>query len=374
MKRAVGWMLAAALALCMSGGALADAEITASARAAILMERRSGRVLFAQNADERYPMASTTKIMTALLAVERCGMDEIVTVGPRASGVTGSSIYLAEGERLTMRQMLLGLMLRSGNDAAVAIAEHIAGDEAAFAALMNERAQALGADALFVTANGLDEGEHGASARAMALIACEAMGNPLFRELVATKEAVIPWADSEYSRVLRNKNRLLSGYEGATGVKTGFTAKAGRCLVFSAERDGMELVGVVLKCPAWFEEAERLMDWGFGRFSWESAVEAGKTAGETNVLNGEKATVPLIAAKTLAYPLCAEDEWRLETVIEESLEAPVEAGAAAGYMALIVNGEEVARSELTAGEAVRRRTLWGALRQWLSSLPFFGRN
>lgn len=374
MKRAVGWMLAAALALCMSGGALADAEITASARAAILMERRSGRVLFAQNADERYPMASTTKIMTALLAVERCGMDEIVTVGPRASGVTGSSIYLAEGERLTMRQMLLGLMLRSGNDAAVAIAEHIAGDEAAFAALMNERAQALGADALFVTANGLDEGEHGASARAMALIACEAMGNPLFRELVATKEAVIPWADSEYSRVLRNKNRLLSGYEGATGVKTGFTAKAGRCLVFSAERDGMELVGVVLKCPAWFDEAERLMDWGFGRFSWESAVEAGKTAGETNVLNGEKATVPLIAAKTLAYPLCAEDEWRLETVIEESLEAPVEAGAAAGYMALIVNGEEVARSELTAGEAVRRRTLWGALRQWLSSLPFFGRN
>jgi len=350
----------------------ADAEMTVSARAAILIEAESGRVLFEQNADERYPMASTTKIMTALIAVEHCGMEEIVTAGPNASGVEGTSIYLSEGEQLTMHQMLQGLMLRSGNDAAVAIAEHIAGDVETFASLMNARADMLGADAVFVTPNGLDEGEHGASARAMALIAREAMGHPLFRELVGTQEAVIPWVDNEYSRVLRNKNRLLSEYEGATGIKTGFTSKAGRCLVFSAERDGMELIGVVLNCPAWFDEAERMLDWGFGNFSMETAIAAGETAGEAKVLNGEESAVLVHAEETLVYPICAGDRWEVRTVIEEALEAPVRAGETAGYMTLIVEGEEVGRTTLVAGSDVGRRTLWGTIRGWFAALPFFG--
>ena len=343
--------------------ARADAEISVAARAAILIDRESGRVLMEQNADERYPMASTTKIMTALIAVEHCGMDEIVTAGPNASGVTGTSIYLAEGEQLTMHEMLQGLMLRSGNDAAVAIAEHIAGDTETFAFLMNARARMLGADANFVTPNGLDAEGHGASARAMALIARAALENETFRELVSTQEAIIPWVSSEYNRVLRNKNRLLQEYEGATGVKTGFTSAAGRCLVFSAERDGMELIGVVLNCPGWFDEAEKMLDWGFEHYAEWTAAEKGQEIARAGVINGEQKEVSLVAEEGLAYPLSAEDEWRVDVHAEETLEAPVVQGQEAGYLALTVNGEEVGRISLRAQEEVRRWNLMTFIRR-----------
>jgi len=371
MKR---WMAAVIMILIGCGGARADAEISVQAKAAILIEAQTGRVLYEQNADERLPMASTTKIMTALIAVEHCTMEEIVTAGPNASGVEGTSIYLAEGEQLTMHQMLQGLMLRSGNDAAVAIAEHIAGDAETFASLMNARARMLGADACFVTPNGLDKGTHGASARAMALITRAAMEYEAFRELVSTQEAVIPWVDNEYSRVLRNKNRLLKEYEGATGVKTGFTGKAGRCLVFSAERDEMELIGVVLNCPGWFEEAERLLDWGFANFSRQICAQAGEKVAEANIVNGQKKAISLIAEETLAYPIGIGDEWHIELHEEKTLEAPVCAGDSAGYMALIVDGNEVGRTALAASEDVPRRTFLFSVGEWLARWTSFGRN
>lgn len=365
--------------LLFASSAYADAEpdgeaLKVEARAAILIEAQSGRVLFEYNADTRYPMASTTKIMTALIAVEHCSMDEVVTAGKNASGVEGTSIYLSEGEQLTMRQMLQGLMIRSGNDAAVAIAEHIAGDVKTFASLMNARAEMLGADALFVTPNGLDEGEHGASARAMALIAREAMQHEEFRAVVSTQRAVIPWIDHEYSRVLQNKNRLLKEYEGATGIKTGFTSKAGRCLVFSAERNGMELIGVVLGCPAWFDEAEKMLDWGFENFSVEAAVQAGEIAAHAQVTDGVVGSVPITAAQNLSYPIGRDDVWRVETYAAQSLGAPVQAGGIAGYMTLIVNGEERARVDLIAAQSVQRRTFGTTIRGWLNFLPFFRGN
>lgn len=368
------WTTAVLLILLFQTAARADAEISVEARAAILIEAQTGRVLFEQNADERLPMASTTKIMTALIAVEHCEMDEIVTAGPNASGVEGTSIYLAEGEQLTMHQMLQGLMLRSGNDAAVAIAEHIAGDVETFASLMNARARMLGADALFVTPNGLDEGGHSASARAMALITRAAMEHEAFRELAGTQEAVIPWVDNEYSRVLRSKNRLLKEYEGATGVKTGFTSKAGRCLVFSAERDGMELIGVVLGCPGWFDEAERLLDWGFANFSREICAEAGEKVAEANIVNGQRKAISLIAEETLAYPIGIGDEWHIELHAQESIEAPVSAGDGAGYMALVVDGEEAGRTALIASEDVPRRTFLFSVREWLARWTSFWKN
>ena len=367
------WVAAVILFVCMGRMARADAELSVQAKAAILIEAGSGRVLYEQNADERLPMASTTKIMTALIAVEHCSMDEIVTAGPNASGVEGTSIYLSEGEQLTMHQMLEGLMLRSGNDAAVAIAEHIAGDVQNFAALMNARADMLGADAYFVTPNGLDKNGHSASARAMALITREAMRNGIFRQLVSMQEAVIPWVDNEYSRVLRNKNALLGGYEGANGVKTGFTSKAGRCLVFSAEREGMELIGVVMNCPDWFSEAEKLLDWGFANFSRQISAQAGEKVSEANILNGQKKAVSLCAEETLAYPICQADEWRIEVCAESELEAPVSAGDEAGYMAIIVDGKEAARTALVTAEDVLRRSFVHSLREWLKGLPFFRR-
>lgn len=368
------WLTAVLFFLLAGAAARADADLSVQASAAILIEAESGRVLYEHNADERLPMASTTKIMTALIAVEHCGMDEIVTAGKNASGVEGTSIYLSEGEQLTMHQMLQGLMLRSGNDAAVAIAEHIAGGVETFASLMNARAEMLGADAYFVTPNGLDKGGHSASARAMALIARAAMQHETFRELVITQEAIIPWVDNEYSRVLRNKNRLLKEYEGATGIKTGFTGKAGRCLVFSAERDGMELIGVVLNCPGWFEEAEKLLDWGFANFSRQICAQAGEQVAESNLLNGQKKAISLCAEEALVYPIGASDQWRVALHPYEEMEAPVQRGDAAGYMAIVVNGEERARTVLLVAEDVPRRTFFTAIRSWLRRLPVFGGN
>ena len=359
---------AALLCLFLWGGALAE-DMAVAARAAVLIDGATGRALFAQNADRRYPMASTTKIMTALLALERCSLEETVTASANASGVPGTSIYLGEGESLTMREMLLGLMLRSGNDAAVAIAEHVAGSVEAFAALMNERAAALGADAHFVTPNGLDADGHSASARAMALIAREALRNQAFRDIVSTQRAVIPWRDSEYSRVLVNKNRLLKEYEGATGVKTGFTTPAGRCLVFSARRGDLELIGVVMNCGDWFQEAKRLLDWGFSRYSSGVALRAGQESGRVSVAGGTASSVGAVSRDDLTAALCQADQWRLDIDLADTVQAPVARGDRLGIARLIVNGEVLAQTDLLSGEDVARLDLMAALRRTASLWP-----
>ena len=369
MKRIVFIAAGAALVcLFLRAGALAE-EIRIAARAAVLIDGETGRALFEQNADTRYPMASTTKIMTALLALERCGLDDIVTASKNASGVPGTSIYLGEGERLSMRDMLLGLMLRSGNDAAVAIAEHVSGSVEAFAALMNARAAALGADARFVTPNGLDAAGHGASARAMALIAREALKNEAFREIVSTQRAVIPWRDSEYSRVLVNKNRLLKEYDGATGVKTGFTTPAGRCLVFSARREGMELIGVVMNCGDWFEEAKRLLDWGFAHYARAEALSAGRESGRVSVTGGVKDEVAVEPGRDLTAALGEGEDWRVEMDLAQSAKAPVRRGDKLGTARLVAGGVTLAETDLLACEDVAKLDFFEALRRAASRWP-----
>lgn len=353
----------------LSGRWAAAEEIDVSARAAILIDAASGRTLYAKNADTRYPMASTTKIMTALLALENSAPDEVVTASERASGTGGTSIYLGVGEQLSMHEMLLGLMLRSGNDAAVAIAEHVAGSVEDFAAMMNERAEALGADAHFVTPNGLDADGHGASARGMALIAREAMKREDFRALVFTQRAVIPWRDSQYNRVLSNKNRLLREYDGATGIKTGFTSQAGRCLVFSAERNGLELIGVVLNCGAWFDEAQRLLDWGFENFSAAQAAHAGETAASVRIAGGDADSISVIAEDDLSAAVCAQDSWSVHMELYHDRQAPVDRGDCLGQLTLTVNGDILGSTRLLAGEAVARWTWFDAFVKVLSSWP-----
>ena len=265
-----------------------DEPLVIGAKAAILMEAETGRVLLEKNADQRLPMASTTKIMTCLLALENSSLEENVTAGKNAAGVTGTSLYLSQGETLTMEQMLYGLMLRSGNDAAVAIAEHVDGSVEEFVARMNRRAVELGADAQFKNPHGLDQQGHEASARAMALILRECLKNETFARITSTREKVIPWPGNEYSRVLKNKNRLLTSYEGATGGKTGYTSGAGRCLVFSAERNGMRLVGCVPNCPTWFDTAQAMLDYGFEHYSMQEVSRAGDSMGQAAVTGGQK--------------------------------------------------------------------------------------
>ena len=265
MRRILILLLAIA-GLCVVLPASAE-EVGTSAKACVIIDEASGRVLLSHNAETPLPMASTTKVMTALLALELGDLDAPVTCSRNAFGVPGTSIYLAEGETLTLREMLYGLMLASGNDAATAIAEHIGGTVEDFCRMMTARAAELGCKATcFLTPHGLPCEGHCTTAHDLALIAREAMTHPEFREIVGTTRATIPWEGREYDRVLNNKNKLLTTYEGATGIKTGYTKKAGRCLVFGAERAGMRIIGVVLNCPDWFGEAARLMDIAFDRY------------------------------------------------------------------------------------------------------------
>ena len=370
---AVGICLCWPLAARGTGAAGAQAEQAEAAQAGIapapqvealggiLIERESGRVLWAQDPDRMLPMASTTKVMTALLTLENCSLDEVVTASARASGVPGTSLYLGVGEQLTVEQMLLGLMLHSGNDAAVALAEHISGTVEDFALLMNRRAAELGAQAHFVTPNGLDAEGHVASARAMALIANEAMDFPAFRRLVATQQATLPWRDSPYNRVLTNKNKLLSTYPGTTGVKTGFTQKAGRCLIFSAQREDMELLGVLLNCGGWFQDAAALMDWGFGNYAMENFLCAGQRTGQVPVTGGMEGAVWAVAPTRLRAPVGAGEQAELIVETQTNLTAPVAAGLPVGRAQVIVEGQVVAQRVLVAEKAIPQRTFGAAL-------------
>lgn len=241
--------------LCGAFGLSSPIRASASAGAEIAMELTTRTVLTESNADKRMPMASTTKIMTAIIIAEDCNLDEEITVPDAAVGVEGSSIYLKKDERIDVRDLLYGLMLRSGNDSAVALAIHHSGSVENFVNVMNERAKRIGADNTnFKNPSGLPDDEHYTTARDLCNIACYAMNNEIFREVVSSKSHVGKF------RSFENKNKMLYRYEGANGVKTGYTLKAGRCLVSSAERDGMDVVTVVLNCYDMYERSSAILD------------------------------------------------------------------------------------------------------------------
>ena len=360
-----------ALLLLFSTPLPADASepFTVAAKGAVLIDADSGRVLFGQNENAMLPMASTTKVMTALLALEHSALDETVTAGKNASGVPGTSLYLSEGETLSMEHMLYGLMLRSGNDAAVAIAEHVAGSVSAFAEMMNARAAELGADAHYVNPHGLDADGHKISALGLARVMREAMKNETFRQITATQRKVIPWVGNEYSRVLENKNKLLKTYEGATGGKTGYTGKAGRCLVFSAQREGLSLIGAVLNCPTWFDTATVMLDYGFDNFRSEAALAAGQDVKTLPVRGGMDEKVAVVAEDDLSAAVPVGG--RVETVFElpGSLDAPVRAGEPVGAAELRSGGQTLSRCRLVAAGNVERRDLRASIlrlpRRWV---------
>jgi D-alanyl-D-alanine carboxypeptidase (penicillin-binding protein 5/6) len=235
----------------------------------IVMEADKMEVLKSYNENAKLPMASTTKIMTALIVIENCKLDEKVTIPAQAVGIEGSSIYLREGEVLTVEELLYGLMLRSGNDSSVALALYVAGSVENFAIMMNIRAESMGlTNTHFVNPNGLHDDNHYTTSFDLGTIACVAMQNPIFRNIVGTKTTVI--AEGESTRYLKNKNKILYNYEGGNGIKTGYTKKAGRCLVASAERNGVTMISVALNRSAMFEECSSLLDYAFENFSYDN--------------------------------------------------------------------------------------------------------
>ena len=348
-------------------------SLAEGARSAVLIESQTGRVLYEHNAHEALPMASTTKIMTALLALENGNLHDTVTAGENAFGVPGTSIYLSLGEQLTLEEMLCGLMLASGNDAAVAIAEHIGGSVAEFCRMMTERAAEIGCEnTVFTTPHGLPASGHHTTAWDLAMIAREAMKNPAFREIVSTQRATLPWSGHAYDRVLSNKNKLLSSYPGALGVKTGYTKAAGRCLVFAAERDGMELIGVVLNCPDWFDEAAAILDRGFASWRMASVLNGGESVRELPVVGGVRDSVAAVPLKDVSAPV-AWDAWPdLEIDLPQSLTAPVRQGQVIGAVRLTDQGETIFSVPLTAKEAVPERSFRCGGERVFSLWPLLG--
>ena len=346
--------------------------VAEGARSAVLIEAETGRVLYENNAHEALPMASTTKIMTALLALENGNLQDTVTAGENAFGVPGTSIYLSLGEQLTLEQMLYGLMLASGNDAAVAVAEHIGGSVTEFCRMMTARAEEIGCEnTVFTTPHGLPSQGHHTTAWDLAMITREAMKNPVFREIVSTQRASLPWAGHEYDRLLTNKNKLLSTYPGALGVKTGYTKAAGRCLVFAAERDGLALIGAVLNCPDWFNEAAALLDQGFEKWQMVTILSKGETVREIPVTGGAQSSVRVIAQSDVAAPV-ALDAWPdLVIDLPDSLPAGIAQGHQVGSARLIDQGEALITVPLIAAEDVPERSFragWAkALSLWLLS-------
>ena len=320
-----------------------------SAERAILMDAATGRVLYERKADERSLIASTTKIMTALVVCEQCNVLDRVRIPKEAVGIEGSSMYLREGEVLTIQELLYGLMLQSGNDAAVALAIYCGGTVEGFAELMNDKARQMGlANTHFVNPNGLDAPEHYSSARDLAVLASYAMENPIFARTVSVKSVKIG------QRHLTNHNKLLWRVEGADGVKTGFTKAAGRILVSSAVRDGRRLVCVTINGPDDWNDHRALLEDGFSRYRIQTLIRAGETLGTVEILGGEIGQVHLVADDVFEYPL-AEGE-RVSILLPPVLfaYAPVARGQRAGWAHILIDGAAVGKVPLLYGETVEK--------------------
>ncbi len=325
-----------------------------SAHAAVLMEAESGEVLLNENAHERLPMASTTKIMTALVALRYGDLKMEVTVSPVAVGIEGSSVYLKAGECLTMEQLLYALLLESANDAAAAIAIAVAGDIPTFASLMNETAAEIGlTESHFTNPHGLNEAEHYTTAYDLALLARYALRNEAFVKIVSTYKTTIPLNGSEGTRVLVNHNKLLKSYEGAMGVKTGYTRASGRCLVSAAERDGVTMIAVTLSAPDDWRDHAAMLDYGFSLYTSVSLLSADEYTCALPCLFGTMETVTVSNREEVTAVLPVDHgKITMKAEIRRPLAAPLEANEEIGLLSFVCDGKTVATTPLYTDHAV----------------------
>lgn len=334
MKNLISIMLALLLPASASAYAGTGDLPELQALSAVLMAE-DGTVLFEQEAERMLPIASTTKLMTALVVIETCELDDTVEILPEYCGVEGSSMYLKPGERYTVRELLTGLLLASGNDAAVALACHCAGNIASFSELMNRRAGELGMqNSHFLNPHGLTEPNHYSTAHDLALLMLTAMQNQSFAELIGMEKAVVG------GQTLLNHNKLLYRYPGCIGGKTGYTELAGRCLVSCAERDGLRLVCVTLKDPDDWNDHALLYDWGFSHFTMR-AINAENTRCEIPLLCGEETLAAAVPAEERKFLLPRDAEAVLRTELPFYVFAPISRGSEAGRLSLYVNGQFV---------------------------------
>ena len=333
-------MLAAVLFLPLEAGAV-------SAEKAYALDVVSGRVLFEKDGDSRSLIASTTKIMTALVICEQCNVLDRMRIPKEAVGIEGSSMYLKEGEVLTLQELLYGLMLSSGNDAAVALAIYCGGTVEGFAELMNDKARVLGLTGThFENPNGLDSPGHYSTARDLAVLAAYAMENPIFYKTVSAKNVKVG------ERYLTNHNKLLWRLEGADGVKTGFTKAAGRILVSSATREGRRLIAVTINAPDDWNDHTALLEEGFSRYSVQTLVKAGDRLGTLEVVGGENHRVEVIAAEDFCYATAPEERPQVALPGPGFVYAPAVEGAEAGYAYVLIEGKAVGKVSVVFGQTI----------------------
>lgn len=326
-----------------------------SAYSAVLISADDGSVLYEHNAHEPLAMASTTKIMTALLALEeaeRAG-DPVIDITEEMVRVEGSSMGLQAGNRLTMTNLVSGMLLASGNDAANAAALYLAGSQEAFAEQMNARAAEIGMDSThFVTPSGLDDEEHYSTAYDMALLAQEALRCPEFARIAASSTLQVEFAEPAQKVSYSNHNKLLRMYEGCIGVKTGFTKKAGRCLVSAAQREGTTLIAVTLNAPDDWNDHMAMLDYGFATVKTLSL--GGEYPDTLHLVGAAVDSVPLRAGQEVKLTLSREDADRVTSriLLPKFAYAPISEGERLGRVQYLLDGQEVYSVPIFAGETV----------------------
>ena len=347
------------------GGAIGSPP-TIKGKAAILIDAADGRVIYEYNADQRRAMASTTKIMTGVLAIETLPLDRVVTASRKAADVGESEIGLVAGERLTVQDLLYALMVQSANDGATALAEASAGSVSAFVTKMNEKAVALGlTNTHYANPHGLDEKGHYSSARDLANLAKYAMRNEVFRRLVGTATTTIPWPGHTTDRTLKNHNHLIGKVDFVTGVKTGFTNDAMMCLVSSGTQRGVSLVAVVLGADNWDavdSTNKALLEYGFAQYRREEQTTKGSIVREVPVPYHYEETLPLAAETGLSLAVYRNEQVKQVVELTEPITLPVEQGAALGTIKYTVGGRPAGEVKLVATRSVGPATLGVRLR------------
>lgn len=348
----------------------ADNNMYTTAKSMVVYEGKYSKVLYEKNCHDRLAMASTTKIATAIVAIENCeDLDAKFVVSDNAVGIEGTSIYLKEGEEISMRQLLLGLMLASGNDCAVAIAEYFGYDT--FMQWLNELPTTLGlTDTHFDNPHGLDSDTHYTSTYDLAVITNYALDNDVFREIVSTKRAVLDATNVSNERYLKHKNKLLFAMENCIGVKTGFTDNAGRCLVNAHEENGMRIVSVVFNCGPMFEECRALTEKALDEYEVMQFVQPYSYVSDVNVVNGEKSKISLVTINEYSDLILKEDHDRYSVKydIPQSVEAPVALNSPLGKVYVCYDDGIVYQDDLYAIDETKniniKHILDDIIQQW----------
>lgn len=351
----------------------AKPPLAITAKSAIVIEATTGEVLYEKYAEERRYPASTTKMMTIITALEAGNTNDIVTTSPNAANVEGSSMYLLVAEQLKLQELLYGLALVSGNDAATAIAEHIAGSAGNFAKLMTDKAHKIGAlRTNFTNPSGLPDPNHYSTAHDLARIAAYGYKNTKFAEIVSAAHKDI--LRNNQTETLYNENKLLNIYRGANGVKTGYTDAAGRCLVAAAKRGNTQVITVVLDADAMWEDSIALLDYGFNQLRENEIVRAGDAVDAIQVVYGSTELVQAVALDSIVVPVSAGSRDEVQTVFEvaHTISAPVVAGQKVGVVKVVYRGQEIASTDVIVTESIQRKTLFAMIKDYFAKLFISG--